>query len=74
MVTVYIKPNHALSNETCTALEQHGIAYRQVDLSADPAALAHVKELGYLQTPVVETDCEHWSGHHPQKIAEYAAH
>ena len=30
--------------------------------------LEKVKELGYLQAPVVVTDDEHWSGFRPDKI------
>jgi glutaredoxin-like protein NrdH len=32
-----------------------------------------VKELGYLQAPVVITDEDHWSGFRPDKISELAA-
>ena len=41
-------------------------------LSEDPAALEHVKSLGYLQAPVVVTDEDHWSGFRPDKIDELA--
>ena len=43
-----------------------------LDVSQDEQALAHVKELGYLQAPVVITDEDHWSGFRPDKIAELA--
>jgi glutaredoxin-like protein NrdH len=39
----------------------------------DPAALEHVKSLGYLQAPVVVTDEDHWSGFRPDKIDELAS-
>jgi glutaredoxin-like protein NrdH len=44
-----------------------------LDLSQDETALAAVKELGYLQAPVVITDEDHWSGFRPDKIDELAS-
>ena len=43
-----------------------------LDLSEDQTALETVKELGYLQAPVVVTDGDHWSGFRPDKIDELA--
>jgi glutaredoxin-like protein NrdH len=62
-ITVYTKP----SCVQCTA------TYRVLDLSQDETALETVKELGYLQAPVVVTDDEHWSGFRPDKISELAS-
>lgn len=66
--TVYTKPSCVQCNATYRALDSKGIEYDIVDLSEDPAALETVKELGYLQAPVVVTDDEHWSGFRPDKI------
>ena len=70
--TVYTKPSCVQCNATYRALDSKGIEYDIVDLSEDPAALETVKELGYLQAPVVVTDDEHWSGFRPDKIDELA--
>ncbi|PDQ35028.1 MAG: NrdH-redoxin [Candidatus Lumbricidophila eiseniae] len=72
-VTVYTKPSCVQCNATYRALDSKGIEYEILDLSEDEGALAQVKELGYLQAPVVITDEGHWSGFRPDKIAELAA-
>ncbi|UOQ90322.1 glutaredoxin-like protein NrdH [Agromyces endophyticus] len=72
-VTVYTKPSCVQCNATYRALDSKGIEYEVLDLSVDESALAQVKELGYLQAPVVITDEDHWSGFRPDKIDELAA-
>ncbi len=72
-VTVYTKPSCVQCNATYRALDSKGIEYEVLDLSVDEAALAQVKELGYLQAPVVITDEGHWSGFRPDKIDELAS-
>ena len=71
-VMVYTKPACVQCNATYRALDSKGIEYEVLDLSVDENALAQVKELGYLQAPVVITDEDHWSGFRPDKIAELA--
>lgn len=68
-ITVYSKPSCVQCTATYRALDSKGISYRVVDLSEDAAAMERIKELGYLQAPVVETPTEHWSGFRPDKIA-----
>jgi glutaredoxin-like protein NrdH len=72
-VTVYTKPSCVQCNATYRALDSMGLEYVVFDVSEDEQALAHVKELGYLQAPVVITDEDHWSGFRPDKIAELAS-
>ena len=72
-VTVYTKPACVQCNATYRALDKKGITYQSVDISTDPAALAHVLSLGYQQAPVVITDADHWSGFRPDKISALAA-
>jgi glutaredoxin-like protein NrdH len=72
-VTVYTKPACVQCNATYRALDSKGIEYEVLDLSVDENALAQVKELGYLQAPVVITDEGHWSGFRPDKIDELAS-
>ena len=71
-ITVYTKLSCVQCNATYRALDAKGIDYEILDLSEDPAALEHVKSLGYLQAPVVITDEDHWSGFRPDKIDELA--
>ncbi len=71
-VTVYTKPSCVQCTATYRALDSKGIEYEIHDLSEDETALQAVKELGYLQAPVVVTDDEHWSGFRPDKIADLA--
>lgn len=72
-ITVYTKPSCVQCTATYRALDSKGIEYDVLDLSEDAAALEAVKELGYLQAPVVVADDEHWSGFRPDKIAELAS-
>ncbi|WP_166986215.1 glutaredoxin-like protein NrdH [Canibacter zhoujuaniae] len=66
--TVYTKPSCVQCTATYRALDSKGIEYEVVDLSQDETALETVKELGYMQAPVVVTDEDHWSGFRPDKI------
>lgn len=66
---VYTKPSCVQCTTTYRALDSKGIIYDVVDLSTDEAALQTVKELGYMQAPVVVTDDDNWSGFRPDKIA-----
>lgn len=71
-ITVYTKPSCVQCTATYRALDSKGIEYKVLDLSEDETALQTVKELGYLQAPVVVTADEHWSGFRPDKIMELA--
>ncbi len=50
-VTVYTKPSCVQCTATYRALDNKGIQYEVLDVSADEAALEHVKSLGYMQAP-----------------------
>lgn len=69
-IAVYSKPSCVQCTATYRALDKQGIEYEVFDVSADEKALAAVKELGYMQAPVVVTDSDHWSGFRPDKITE----
>ena len=71
-IAVYSKPSCVQCTATYRALDKQGIEYEVFDVSADDKALAAVKELGYLQAPVVVTDSDSWSGFRPDKINELA--
>ena len=70
MLTVYSKKSCVQCNATYRALNDKGVEYDVVDMSEDAQALQKVKDLGYLQAPVVITpEGEHWSGFRPDLIA-----
>lgn len=71
-VTVYTKPACVQCNATYRALDKKGITYQSVDISQNPEALDRLRDLGYMQAPVVITDQDHWSGFRPDKIEELA--
>lgn len=68
MITVYTKPDCQPCNATKKKLEQLGAEYTLIDVTEDPDAAAAVRELGYLQTPVVVVGDIHWSGYSPDKL------
>lgn len=72
-ITVYSKPSCVQCNATYRALDAKGIDYEVTDVSQDADALEQVKQLGYMQAPVVIADEDHWSGFRPDKIDELAA-
>ena len=71
-ISVYSKPSCVQCTATYRALDKQGIEYEVFDVSVDEKALEAVKELGYLQAPVVIADGDHWSGFRPDKINELA--
>ncbi|MBO2988870.1 glutaredoxin-like protein NrdH [Leucobacter tardus] len=73
-ITVYSKPDCVQCTATYSSLDAQGLDYEIVDLTADDAALEWVKNLGYMQAPVVVTDDDHWSGFRPDKVAALASH
>ncbi|UYG18321.1 glutaredoxin-like protein NrdH (plasmid) [Brachybacterium huguangmaarense] len=71
-ITLYAKPLCVQCDATKRALNKIGVAYRVIDVTQDPEALATVKALGYLQAPVVVAGTEHWSGFRPDRIKALA--
>lgn len=67
-VVVYDKDNCGECRKTEKHLDRLGVVYETKNVSHDPEALAHIKELGFTQAPVVIVGEEKWSGHQPQKI------
>ena len=72
-VIVYTLPLCARSIATTRDLAHHGIPFREIDLSQDNVARAHVEALGYMRAPVVVTASEHWAGYNPEAISRIAA-
>lgn len=71
-IKVYSKPACVQCNATYRALERANLEFEIFDLTADEQMLQTVKELGYMQAPVVFTEDDHWSGFRPDKIGELA--
>jgi Glutaredoxin-like protein NrdH len=69
-ITIYSKPACVQCTATIRAMDQKGIAYQIIDISADNAAYETVRELGYMQVPVVIAGDEHWAGFRPDKIGQ----
>lgn len=69
MVTVYSKDNCQPCRLTKMALDRKGVPYEEKRVDLDDEALTELKELGYLQAPVVVTsEGDSWSGLRPDKI------
>lgn len=72
-ITIYSKPACAACSQTYKAFDRRGVGYNVVDITKDADAYAKVKDLGYMQAPVVVVEREgslsHWSGFQPEKIA-----
>ena len=74
MTVLYSKPNCAQCTATVRKLDSENVEYEVVDLTTDADALGRMKELGYLQAPVVVVDDDiHWSGYRPDLIAQHLA-
>ncbi|TDP95362.1 ribonucleoside-diphosphate reductase class Ib glutaredoxin subunit [Leucobacter luti] len=72
-ITVYSKPSCVQCTVTDRALNIKGIECTVVDLSETPDAMQLVKDLGYLQAPVIVTDEDHWSWFRPDKLNALAS-
>lgn len=71
-ITLYTKPACVQCNATKKALDRAGLEYTSVDVTLDEEARDYVMALGYVQTPVVEANGEHWSGFRPERIKALA--
>lgn len=62
MYTVYGKPNCTFCTQANQLLEQHGEAYRYVDVLQDTDALTMLKENGFRTVPQIYKDGMHIGG------------
>lgn len=72
MIIVYSKPACVQCTATTREMDRRGISYDVVDLTKDTSAYNKVKDLGYMQAPVVIAGDEHWAGFRPDKIGTLA--
>lgn len=76
-ITVYTKPACVQCNATYRKLDNLVLNYQSIDVSKHEKDLEFIKNLGYLQAPVVVikvngTMVDHWSGFQPDKIGALA--
>lgn len=80
-VTVYGRPDRVCMKCRATKawLKRHGIAFEYVNVDADPASEAFIRELGALEVPVVVwldgskgDDGDWWAGHSITKLEALA--
>ena len=74
-IIVYIKPASVQCTATLNTFKNKGVKPTIISVHDTSPALAIVKELGYLQAPVVIVHnngeiVDHWSGFRPDKIEE----
>lgn len=73
LITVFSKANCFPCKLTKETMDRLGVKYEELRVDENPEALARIKELGYLQVPVVLTpEGDHWSGLQPDKIKALA--
>ena len=78
VITVYTNPSCVQCDATKKYLTERNTRFYVVDLSTDELALAAVKDLGYMQAPVVFVRYpggseSHWNGFNPQKLDGFIA-
>jgi len=67
---IYSKTNCPQCAATYRQFDKHGIAYEVIDVETNQTAFEYVKQLGFMQMPVVITDTDSWSGFRPDKIKQ----
>ena len=72
MIIVYSKPACVQCTATTREMDRKGINYNVIDLTKDETAFNTVKDMGYMQAPVVVAGDDHWSVFRPDKISALA--
>ncbi|HFI0054391.1 TPA: glutaredoxin-like protein NrdH [Streptococcus suis] len=68
MVTIYSKNNCVQCKMSKKFLDEHNVAYKEINLDEQPEFIEHVKSLGFSSAPVIETENEVFSGFQPAKL------
>lgn len=68
MVTIYSKNDCVQCKMSKKFLDQHNVAYTEINLDEQPEYIEHVKNLGFSAAPVIETENEVFSGFQPAKL------
>lgn len=69
-VTVFSQPNCVPCRKVKTWLDSKGVEYEERDITTDEEAYRHVRELGHMGVPVIETKEKNWSGIDLEKMKE----
>ena len=69
---VYVQPGYGPCRQTLDAFRAAGAEVEIVDVNSDEQARHDLKTFGYQQFPVVNTGRCVWTGHQPNRIAEFA--
>ncbi|GGK68956.1 glutaredoxin domain-containing protein [Nocardia camponoti] len=72
-ITVYTKSDCVQCDATKNMLDRIGAPYRVVELEADPASRARLKELGFMAAPVVEAGEIRFAGFRPERLKALAS-
>jgi glutaredoxin-like protein NrdH len=73
MIEVYTGPGCSACNATKAWLNREGLAYNEIDISADDEAQKRCKAMGYAELPVVVAGEQHWSGFRYDRLRELKA-
>ncbi|MFM0600881.1 glutaredoxin-like protein NrdH [Streptococcus suis] len=68
MVTIYSKNDCVQCKMSKKFLDQHNVAYTEINLDEQPEYIEHAKSLGFSAAPVIETEKEVFSGFQPAKL------
>lgn len=67
-ITVYGSPTCMPCRSTKKTLDNLGVDYTYVDVTADPSGLDTINSLGYQSVPVVVVDGDHFQGYQPDRL------
>ena len=67
-ITVYTKRVCPQCDQTKRMLNRQNVTYSEVRVDTDPQAVEELKQLGFMQVPVVVTPNETWSGFRYDKL------
>lgn len=73
MTTVYTKPACVQCDMTKRYMDNKGIQYTTVDITADTEAFDMIVGMGFASAPVVISEQGSWAGFQPEKIDLLAA-
>lgn len=70
---MYTKDGCVQCKATYRVLDKEEVEYLLVNVSQDESAADNLRERGLTQMPVLESHLGTWTGHRPDKLAEYIA-
>lgn len=61
-VTIFSQPGCVPCKKVKTWFDAKGVEYTERDITVDPSALQHIRNLGHMGVPVIETSEKSWVG------------